>query len=106
SVRRPVKPVADGLLACPHVNHVGVRWSHRKRPDGGDSFPVEDRMPNLSAIGSLPDSAARCAKVVGIRMAWHARYSRDSTGSKGTDQPPVHGRELAGVEFLGASEPA
>jgi hypothetical protein len=35
-------------------------------------------------------------------MAWHARYGRDSTGTKGADQPPLHGRELAAVDFLSA----
>jgi hypothetical protein len=36
-------------------------------------------------------------------MAWDTRYGRDSTGTKGADQPPLHGGELAAADFLRAS---
>ena len=69
TVRRPVQSIAGRLLARPHVNHVGIRRSYGKSSNGSDSFAVEDRTPNLSAIGGLPDSASRCTEIVGIGMA-------------------------------------
>ena len=93
---RSVQSMTRRLLAGSDVNHVGIGRSDGKSSDGSDALAVEDGSPNLSAVGGLPDSASRRAEIVGIRMAWHARYGRDSTAAKGADQPPLHGGELIG----------
>jgi hypothetical protein len=104
TVRRSVKPITDRLLAGAHVDHVGIRWSHGNSSNGSDSFTIEDRTPDLSAVGGLPHAASRCTEIVGIGMARHTRYCRDPTGAKRADEPPLHGRELVAVDFLPASD--
>ena len=86
----PVHPITVGRqarspgLTRSHPNDVRIGGSHRNRPEGAGSFPVEHRLPGRAVVGRLPGSTGRRRRVddVGIALdhgeivhapAWNGR---------------------------------
>ena len=99
-VTRFVHAVTARLLAGSDVNNVGIRGRERNSTDGCDVLIIEDRIPNASAIGRLPNSASRCAHVIDRGIAGNPGDGRDTATTVRTDETPAHRRVQTRVDGL------
>ena len=73
----------DGIRGAPR---------HGKRAHGVHFLVVEDRVPMDAAIGGLPETARRCAGVVGVRVADHSGHRRHTIAHRPDVAPAKRGR--------------
>ena len=90
AVARFIETLARHLLAGANIDDIRGRRIDGHGSDGRNRHAVEDRPPDASTVGSLPDAATGRAEVVGIRIAGHARNRSHSAAAEWADQAPAH----------------
>ncbi len=93
---------ANAGLARTHVNRVRFGLGHGQATDRRRSVFFEDWRPGCRAIGRLPYTTARRAKVVGRRIARNTCCRQRPTATKRPDAAILHALEerIAFVLFL------
>ncbi len=89
-----VNAVAEGkrganvTLAGSSINCLRVRRSHGQSPDRACGLPVENRRPDCTRVGCLPDSSVDRAEIKSVGIPRHASHRRCATAAEWADQAP------------------
>src|SRR5215469_1355851 len=106
AVRGFINAVADReigalqSLAAANVNDARVRRSHRDRTDRLSRLAIENGLPRLAVVRSLPYSAIYLSHEEDIRFRRNAGYRDGAPSTKRADAPPPQALVQLRAEFL------
>src|SRR5439155_20513772 len=87
-------------FAAPDVDDVGVRRGYRERANRACGLIIEDRLPGMAVVVSLPDAAVIDADVEDVRLSGDAGCADGSTSAMRPDAAPAQVLIEVGVELL------
>src|SRR5258708_24864308 len=99
-----VNAIALRLLTRAYINNVRVRPRHGQGANGGNMHSMENGVPDVTAIGGLPHTAAGSAKVVDVWLLGDTGHARDPSAAMRTNQPPLQTGIKPRTDFLRVDE--
>src|SRR5258707_8185733 len=88
SVAGFVDAIAGRLFAGADVNDAGIRTRNSDCADGRDVLAIENRFPDLAAVGCFPDTAARRAHIKDGGIAGDSGDGRNAARALRSDEAP------------------